>query len=247
MTSNRGIAMKSEARADRTRAAESDGDRPRRAKPRPTETKRKRTPNPVRRAISRQAVLDAARSLFVTRGYLATSVDDIAARARLSKGGLYFHFSDKSQLLRELLRQSTAIHAGIIDTLNNAQLDPRDRLAHWVNEVSRLGADEPELILLPILVSIEFLGKKDQTELLVTQHYAAVHKGLTTALRDGRTAGVFHSDAPLREAAASLVALADGALLEWLRRKRQLDGAAFVRTLRAFVFAAVSTPSSRRR
>jgi AcrR family transcriptional regulator len=239
--------MKSEANADRAGHLESDGERQRRAKPSSAETKRTRTPNPVRRAISRQAVLDAARSLFVTRGYLATSVDDIASRAKLSKGGLYFHFGDKSQLLRELLRQSAAIYAGIIDTLNNARMDPRDRLVHWVNEVSRLGADEPELILLPILVSIEFLGKKDEIELQVTQHYAAVHKGLTTALRHGRAAGVFNGDAPLREAAAALAALADGALLEWLRRKRQLNGAAFVRTLRRFVFAAVAGPSGRRR
>ncbi|MEO8557779.1 MAG: helix-turn-helix domain-containing protein [Rhodospirillales bacterium] len=222
-----------------------DGSR-RRTDKSTSDRSRKRTPNPVRRAISRQAVLDAARSLFVTRGYLATSVEDIASRAQLSKGGLYFHFRDKSQLLGELLRQSAAIYAGIIGTLNNTQMDPRDRLAHWVNEVSRLGADEPELILLPILVSIEFLGKNDEIELQVTQHYTAVHKGLTTALRHGRTSGVFQSDAPLREAAACLTALADGALLEWLRRKRQLDGAAFVRTLRSFVFAAVAAPPSRR-
>lgn len=237
--------MKSEGSAGRGELVSTDGSR-RRTDKSTSDRSRKRTPNPVRRAISRQAVLDAARSLFVTRGYLATSVEDIASRAQLSKGGLYFHFRDKSQLLGELLRQSAAIYAGIIGTLNNTQMDPRDRLAHWVNEVSRLGADEPELILLPILVSIEFLGKNDEIELQVTQHYTAVHKGLTTALRHGRTSGVFQSDAPLREAAACLTALADGALLEWLRRKRQLDGAAFVRTLRSFVFAAVAAPPSRR-
>lgn len=204
----------------------------------PIAAKHRRTPNPVRRAVSRQAVLDAARSLFVSRGYLATSVDDIAAGAKLSKGGLYFHFGDKAQVLQELLQQSAAIYAGIVATLNDRKIDPRDRLARWVNDVSRLGGAEPELILLPLLVSLEFMGKGDDIEQAVARHYAAVHKGLTATLRQGRAAGLFRDDTPLREAVASLAALADGALLEWLRRQRQLNGAAFVRTLRQFVFAA---------
>ena len=203
-------------------------------------TKRKRTPNRVRRAISREAVLKSARSLFVTRGYLATSVDDIASRAELSKGGLYFYFGDKSQILRELLLQSSALYAGIVETLNNAKLDPRDRIAVWVNEVSRLGAEEPELILLPILVSLEFLGKDDEIEHLVKAHYEAVYRGLMSALRQGRKAGLFRRDSPLREEAATLAALADGALLEWLRRKDQLNGEALVRTLRHFVLTGIA-------
>jgi AcrR family transcriptional regulator len=233
--------MKSEGSAGRGEVALIDSPR-RRPDKSASDRPRKRTPNPVRRAISKQAVLDSARSLFVTRGYFATSVDDVAARAKLSKGGLYFHFGDKSQILRELLQQSSAIYAPIIDTLNDAAIDPRDRIARWVNEVSRLGAQEPELILLPILVSLEFLGKGDEIEQLVKRHYETVHKGLMTVLRHGRTAGLFNRDAPLREAAASLAALADGALLEWLRRKQQLNGNALVRALRKFVFAGIAAP-----
>lgn len=238
--------MKSESVMPSSARVEGEALRARRVKS-PPAAKRKRTPNPVRRAISRQAVLDAARHLFVTRGYLATSVDDIAARAKLSKGGLYFHFGDKAQVLRELLGQSATLYAGIVATLNDAKLDPRERLARWVNDVSRLGAEEPELILLPLLVSLEFMGKGDEIEQLVVRHYAAVHKGLAATLRQGRAAGVFRDTAPLREAVASLAALADGALLEWLRRQDQLNGAALVRTLRGFVFAAVGAQPVRRR
>lgn len=201
---------------------------------------KERTPNPVRRAISRDAALRAARGLFVTRGYLATSVDDIAREAGLSKGGLYFHFSDKSKLLAELLLQSSNLYSGIIDTLNNSTLDPRQRIAVWVNEVSRLAAKEPELMLLPILVSIEFLGKEDGIERLVKTHYDAMYRGLMHTLRQGRKLGMFRSSSPVREEAATLAALADGALLEWLRRKNQLNGEALVRALRTFVLDGVS-------
>jgi AcrR family transcriptional regulator len=52
---------------------------------------------------SRTQILDAALRLFSHRGYGATSVQDIADAASLSKGNLYHHFADKESLFRELL------------------------------------------------------------------------------------------------------------------------------------------------
>ncbi len=204
----------------------------------PAAGKRTRTPNPVRRAVSREAVLKSALSLFVAQGYLATSVDDIARNAGYSKGGVYFYFLDKSQLLHELVVRSCALYAEIIATLRNDRLDPADRLAIWVNNVSRLGAEAPDEILLPLLVSLEFPGKNEEIEHLVKTHHDALLDGLAITLRDGRKAGIFRNDGPIREQAASLSSLANGALLEWYRRKQQLNGKAFVRALREMVLAA---------
>jgi AcrR family transcriptional regulator len=48
-------------------------------------------------------ILDAALSVFSRRGYRDTSVDEVAAAAETSKGGLYFHFPGKQVLFRALL------------------------------------------------------------------------------------------------------------------------------------------------
>lgn len=53
-------------------------------------------------AMTRAAVLENARDLFVEHGFEATSVDDIARRAEVSKGAVYHHFSDKKLLFAEL-------------------------------------------------------------------------------------------------------------------------------------------------
>jgi AcrR family transcriptional regulator len=45
-------------------------------------------------------VLDAARSLFGRNGYAQTSVDEIAAAARVTKGAVYHHFAGKEALFR---------------------------------------------------------------------------------------------------------------------------------------------------
>jgi TetR/AcrR family transcriptional regulator, mexJK operon transcriptional repressor len=48
-----------------------------------------------RSAGKRLAVLDAARAGFLSGGYLGTSMDEIAARAGVSKATVYNHFEDK--------------------------------------------------------------------------------------------------------------------------------------------------------
>jgi TetR/AcrR family transcriptional regulator, cholesterol catabolism regulator len=46
-----------------------------------------------------RAVTEAAAKLFSTRGFLETSMDDIARAAHLSKGGMYHYFKSKTEIL----------------------------------------------------------------------------------------------------------------------------------------------------
>jgi TetR/AcrR family transcriptional regulator, mexJK operon transcriptional repressor len=54
---------------------------------------------PTRSERKRGTILDAGRELFLTGGYQGTSVDQIAARAAVSKQTVYKHFGDKQRLL----------------------------------------------------------------------------------------------------------------------------------------------------
>jgi len=51
-------------------------------------------------------ILDAALEAFATRGFASTSIDDIAAMAGLSKGGIYTHFKSKDDLFEALLERA---------------------------------------------------------------------------------------------------------------------------------------------
>lgn len=60
-----------------------------------------------RRKEARPAeLLDAAFALFVERGFAATRIDDIAARAGVSKGTVYLYFPSKQAVFEALVRQS---------------------------------------------------------------------------------------------------------------------------------------------
>jgi AcrR family transcriptional regulator len=66
----------------------------------------------------RRQLLDAARKLFVKKGFRATTTEEIARKAGLTKGALYFHFKNKEDILFELVKSiagkyDTAIEAGM--------------------------------------------------------------------------------------------------------------------------------------
>src|SRR5262249_47260007 len=51
----------------------------------------------------RQAIVKAALDEFCARGFAATRLDDVAARAGVAKGTIYLHFDDKEALFREIV------------------------------------------------------------------------------------------------------------------------------------------------
>jgi AcrR family transcriptional regulator len=67
------------------------------------------TPNPPsnraeRAAERREAIIEAALDEFISRGFTATRLDDVAKRAGVAKGTIYLHFKDKESMFEELIR-----------------------------------------------------------------------------------------------------------------------------------------------
>src|ERR1700690_1692391 len=57
----------------------------------------------------RQEILRTAARLFQQRGYDATSMNDVAAALKLSKGGLYHHFQSKDEILFHIMSHAMEI------------------------------------------------------------------------------------------------------------------------------------------
>ena len=55
-----------------------------------------------RSMAKREAILEAATELFLTREYAGTSMENIAVAAAVSKQTVYKHFNDKETLFREV-------------------------------------------------------------------------------------------------------------------------------------------------
>src|SRR5690606_5994487 len=55
---------------------------------------------PEEAAETRRAILASARELFTERGFAGTATTDVVARAGVTRGALYHHFADKTDLFR---------------------------------------------------------------------------------------------------------------------------------------------------
>lgn len=89
-------------------------------------------------AVTRQAILDAARVTFARKGYSGASVKDIAEGLHVTRANFYYYFHDKQQLFVELgtetYRESlTVIEA--FDTVDNAPSVIEVR--RWVDDYFR--------------------------------------------------------------------------------------------------------------
>lgn len=64
----------------------------------------RRPPANAKSDLSRRQILDAAAKLFQQQGYAATTLRQIAQKAKMKAGSIYYHFDSKSEILDEVLR-----------------------------------------------------------------------------------------------------------------------------------------------
>lgn len=159
-------------------------------------------------AERRAQILLAARSLFVERGYPSTRVEDVAKRARLSKGAVYFYFTSKRELFDALVEEEQAQTLSFLELAGQYPRPPLVKLielaTHYVEYFA--GSDSPpRFFLLMIEMAIR--------DASVRERVAAVHAGFVercaALIAEGTAAGAFRAIDPLA-VAMLLKAMVDG-------------------------------------
>jgi AcrR family transcriptional regulator len=85
-------------------------------------------------SVTRARIVDAAQTLFASRGFANVSVDEIAAAAGVTKGAVYYSFKDKKDVFR-------AACARILDTIRHAvEAATMGDVEHSIDEIVTGGA-----------------------------------------------------------------------------------------------------------
>lgn len=85
--------------------------------------------------ITRNYIIDKAVELFLKRGFSATTLDEIAIRANVTRGAIYWHFKDKLDILNELIDVEHQKLTKLLDELFAEDIDP---FAKMENIISRI-------------------------------------------------------------------------------------------------------------
>lgn len=193
-----------------------------------------------RSEASIERILDSALSLMVSRGFNATTVDDIARNAQLTKGAIYFHFENKTAILMALLDViDKLVVAGLLERVMHAGPSSKDKLVAAIHGQSMLAESKTKYLLLFTLILLEFNGTNTPIEARVKAIYGEFVQSLEKIVRAGKASGEFRHDLDTRELAAVTMALQHGTLMEWYCRSDTLNGPGLVRSARQVLLEGI--------
>lgn len=98
-------------------------------------------------------ILDAAFEAFARHGYTGTSIEAIAARAGLSKAGIYAHFKGKADIFEMLLTRAYMPQEVAIDGWWKEELSLPDMIAHYVEHIYTHMANPVHMDMLRLMIS----------------------------------------------------------------------------------------------
>ena len=181
----------------------------------------------------RQAILEAAQSVFLGKGYQLATIDDIASRSGLSVGALYRYFQTKSEIMLVLLEQRVGRTPDLFARLTHDAGTPWERLERCVDLfVSALRVRHPATGKLLLVAWGEALHDAEVRRGL-QRRFAALVQYLASVIREGVGSGQFRPDCDPDGLAANLLCAADGLTLYWAVDTPHMD----VRALRAAMLA----------
>ena len=167
-------------------------------------------PGQARTRLARAAVVDAARTLFLERGYGATTVEAISERADVPPATVYRLFSSKHGILKALFDVSIVGDHEQVPMADRPEVrslvdesDPREQLAGFVGITTRV--NQRVSPLYRILVSAA--GTDAHATALLEEFTRQRQQGQRTIARALGRAGALRPDLRERDAADVIHAL----------------------------------------
>ncbi len=174
---------------------------------------------------TRCSILDAAEALFYRQGVARTSLQDIASAAGVTRGAIYWHFADKSDLFNAMMDRVVLpmeeASAGL-DADDGAPALPALR-ALLLDVLDRVSGEARLCRVVEIAFhKVEYVGELDAVRARRVQIRQSYRARLERALRRAQTRGEVKRKLSAPQLAIGLHAVLDGLLRNWL-----LDPAAF--------------------
>lgn len=191
---------------------------------RPVPDRAKESRNVVRRTKdeaqeTRSRILDAAERVFSERGVSRTSLEDIAHAAGVTRGAIYWHFKDKSDLFAAMVNRVTLpLEAMVARSSDESVEDPIASLKACAVSALKRTATDPQVqrVFDVVTHKCEYLGEMAG----VNNRVSAVQKGCVDrteqAIRNAIKRGQLPATVNPRLAAIGLDAMLFGLISNWL-------------------------------
>ncbi|GAB4056787.1 TetR family transcriptional regulator [Uliginosibacterium sediminicola] len=175
---------------------------------------------------TRNQLLDAAQHVFSECGVSNTSLQEIACAAGVTRGAVYWHFENKTDLLAALWdRVCLPIDAAMDELDQRYAEDPLARLEHKMLDVMQRVVNEKQTrdLMEILLLKCEYVPATEATRLhFVTQRESCLDQ-TEQDFRAAVACGQLPASTDTRMAALGLFAIFDGCCFHWLMAPERFD------------------------
>ncbi len=189
----------------------------------------------------KEKLLEASMRLFLRKGYAGTTVNEIATSAGVSKGGLYWYFKSKDEILQSIFRK---FEHDFVDALIQAVSEcggnfiSKYKVFHKV--ATEFARDDRDLALASNALLSEIVGTNTESETIVRAIYEKYRRCVEKMLEDGKRDGSVNPELDTVLYSHVVNACHAGMLVQWFLGGESFDVRAFVRTFRDSILRMVT-------
>jgi AcrR family transcriptional regulator len=141
----------------------------------------------------KEKLLGASMRLFLRKGYAGTTVNEIATLAGVSKGGLYWHFKSKEEIIDAILdRYHDQFVEEVTKKVKDCDGDFVTKFRAFYRFSTEFARDNRELLLVFTTLLVEFAGTETELERRMKRIHDAytltIQSLLEEGIRDGAVA-----------------------------------------------------------
>ncbi|MEM9548465.1 MAG: TetR/AcrR family transcriptional regulator [Bacteroidota bacterium] len=163
---------------------------------------------------TRKLIINSASVLFNTKGYKATSISDITSKAGITKGAIYKHFKDKSELEKECLTLMTnKVFNSLTKDIKRAK-DVKSKLWSILDYFAQYRLNPPIEGGCPLMnAAIEADDSDPVLKEVVCNIMTGLLKGIAQVIQNGIDRNQFPDDIDVDEYATMMYSAIEGGIM----------------------------------
>jgi len=168
--------------------------------------------------LTRKNIMDAALAVFSRKGYALSTLEDIAAEARVTRGAIYWHFEDKKDIYASLVQERSSQVFSLFEEILNENISPAQKLRNLLLQPLLYIEKNPEYRSIMELTTFKtevteemrpFVDQKVETNRRLLQEFSKI-------IAEGQVAGEIRQEINPADAGITLMGFLNGILLLWI-------------------------------
>jgi AcrR family transcriptional regulator len=181
----------------------------------------------------KEKILTTSTRLFLTNGYVGTSIRDLTDAVGIARGTLYWHFKSKDQILDKILdRYCERFIDAAIETINNCKGDFLTKFYAFYRFITEFARDNPELLMVFDTLLGEISRNGSDAANKMKEIRSRLGNSIESLLAVGQKEGVVEKDINIKLHAHIILATFTGMLLHWFIHEESVDAVAYSKAFR---------------